>query len=144
MSLRAPEQYRRRVSVNGFSETKTQQHHLVDVNLPQMMIKYKRDGYFSHLAKNMAAFGDFAEVVDFQDAQNVMANAATEFEHVPPAIRARYGNDPIAFAEAAIDPENKQILMEMGFDASYLPDPALVRPPTEDGDVPPTTDTPDD
>jgi len=131
MSITTAAHQRRRISVDNFPETKTQQHHKDDVNLPRIMMRFKKEGVFHHVAKQMAAFGDFTDVVDFQEAQNIMAQARQTFLEVPPKIREKYNHDPMAFADAAMLPENKAELASMGFDTSYLPEPEPSAPPTD-------------
>lgn len=68
-------------------------------------------------------FGDFNGVDDYQSAIEVIRAAEAEFGKVPSHIRARFDNDPGAFASFCVDPANLPQLREWGL-ANPAPEPA--------------------
>lgn len=56
----------------------------------------------------------FANVFDFQTAQNAMLEARKSFMSVSASIRAKFGNDPQQFVEFCSKKENLGALREMG------------------------------
>lgn len=132
----------RRVSISKWPKSKTEQHHIADTHLPSIMIRYGEPAVYEMAAQRITGqYADLTGAPDFQEAQNCLAKARTEFEKIPAEIRAQFHNDPTWFADFASDPENKEALMELGFDASYLPDPVATLP-VEDIAAPPLTTEP--
>lgn len=66
------------------------------------------------------SYGDFAEVFDFQSAQNAIVDASRRFMAMPSKIRDRFNNDPQKFLEFCTDAENADDLRKMGL-ANPLP-----------------------
>lgn len=59
-------------------------------------------------------YGDFTNITDFQTAMNATARAREAFEQLPAEIRTKFGNDPAAYVDFCIDPDNKKELKKMG------------------------------
>ena len=59
-------------------------------------------------------YGDFDGIASFQDAMDRVRQAQENFMLIPADIRAKFGNDPGAFVEFAINPENLPELRKMG------------------------------
>lgn len=123
----------RRVKRMFEGESLTEQQHAIDVNLPGIMTRHEGTRVYAHVAAKMPQYGDFTDVPDFQEAQNRIAEAKQLFLELPARIRDEFRNDQDAFIKAASDPAQKERLTELGFDASYLPDPPQdVEPPEQD------------
>lgn len=83
----------------------------------------RRFGLTGQLPQNFTppTYGDFTEVSDFHTAMNAVAYARQQFDMIPAALRARFGNDPGAFVDFCSDPQNAGELEKMG----------LLKPPNE-------------
>lgn len=62
----------------------------------------------------MPLSGDFTEVVDFQTAQNLIANARQEFMSLPGNLRARFNNDPAQLIGFLDDEANREEAAKLG------------------------------
>lgn len=58
--------------------------------------------------------GDFADVVDFQSAMNVVRRAEESFMEMPAEVRAEFGNDPGRFVAFVNDPDNRVRAEKLG------------------------------
>ena len=74
----------------------------------------------THTAQYEGTYGDFTDALGFQEAQNVIAEAASMFETVPAQIREQFDNDPAKFLDFIQDDANREEMEEMGFDTSHL------------------------
>lgn len=59
-------------------------------------------------------FADVSEIGDYRSAVERVRAAEVEFMKLPPQVRGRFDNDPLAFVEFAVDPKNKRELQDMG------------------------------
>lgn len=58
--------------------------------------------------------GDYVGVTDYHSALNAVMAADEAFLQIPAEIRARFNNDPQAFHDFVVNPENGKELVEMG------------------------------
>lgn len=59
-------------------------------------------------------FGDFSEVQSYQDAQNQIAQAKSEFEHLPLDVRSKFNYSITKLMDYLDDPANAEEAKEMG------------------------------
>ncbi|WNK12497.1 MAG: internal scaffolding protein [Microvirus sp.] len=78
-------------------------------------------------------FADYEDVFDFQTAQNALIDAENQFMAMPAKVRKVFDNDPQAFFEYAINPENYDGLVELGLAKERIKEdtPAPVVTPKE-------------
>ena len=81
-----------------------------DVN--KIIDKYRKRGVVDHFAKHSLRYGDFTGP-DFQESQNLVADAWTIFEELPGHIRQQF-DSPEDFFTFAVDEENSEALEELG------------------------------
>lgn len=74
-------------------------------------------------------YGDFDGIDNYRDALEAVAQAETEFMQIPPEIRARFHNNPGAFAEFATNPANLPELKKMGLATPDAPPAPIPAPP---------------
>ncbi|AXL14620.1 internal scaffolding protein [Microviridae sp.] len=98
----------------------TEQSYKDECDIHQILRKYEKTGMVTHTAAYAGTYGDFVNSVDFQEAQNVIADAKTMFETVPSKIREQFYNDPAQFLEFIQNDDNRAEIEEMGFDTSHL------------------------
>lgn len=76
---------------------------------------------------NPPVFGDFSDVVDFQDALHLVHDAQAEFLQMPAKLRARFSNSPGELMAFLADPENHEESVRLGL-RNPPPPPAAVVP----------------
>ena len=132
----------------------TRQAHKDECDINVIMGKYLKNGLISHVNEYQGEYGDFA-AIDFHEAMNTVIEAQNMFETVPSEIREQFGNDPGAFLEFAVNPDNEERMQELGLvprpsdhptvqlakDSVAPPPapPAAPEDPPAEGDVPATT-----
>lgn len=66
-------------------------------------------------ATRQPLYGDFtSSASDFQEAQNLLADANTRFASLPSGLRARFSNDPASLLSFLEDPSNRQEAVKLG------------------------------
>lgn len=89
---------RRRVQLFCEKESKTQQNFKEDTDVKNILEKYTRTGELPKFYKE-PLYGDYSNVVDFQEAQNIIIKAKEQFEGLPSKIREKFSNSPEKFLE---------------------------------------------
>lgn len=100
----------------------TEQHHKDSCDMSLIMRRYEKTGAIDHIKQYKGEYLDMPSGTDFQTAMNVIAEANSMFETVPSNIRNKFRNDPAAYLDYMQDPKNKKAIIDMGLDASHLPD----------------------
>lgn len=59
-------------------------------------------------------YGDFSDITDFHTAMNATAKAKEAFDQLPAEIRSKFNNDPGAYVDFCLNPENREELKKMG------------------------------
>lgn len=101
-------------------ESMTEQSHKDECDIHNILRKYEKTGMITHTNQYAGTYGDFTNALDFQEAQNVIAEAASMFETVPSKIREQFDNDPAQFLDFIQNDDNREQIEEMGFDTSHL------------------------
>lgn len=102
----------------------TDQQYLKECDIDLILKRY-RAGEPLPVNTREGRFGDFSEVGEFADCMRRVNNAVADFEALPAAVRARFGNEPLAFYQFALNPSNREECVKMGI-AKELP-PADVK-----------------
>lgn len=63
---------------------------------------------------NAAVFQDVSDVPDFQTALNLVRESAQEFLRLPPAVRARFDNDPLNLVAFLDNEANREEAVSLG------------------------------
>lgn len=76
----------------------------------------KRFGIGHELPPNpkVPEYGDYTNIPDFHTAMNLVATTRENFEELPAAIRAKFDNDPTAYVDFCLNPDNREELKQMG------------------------------
>lgn len=107
------------ISFTGPSRTKQEFKDDCDINV--LMGKYLRTGQMDHVNHMLPQFEDVSEI-DYQAAQNLIADAKSMFLDIPSGIRARFDNDPGKLLDWVHDPRNAKEASDLGFlDLSKCP-----------------------
>lgn len=123
--------------------TLTEQHHKKDCDIHHIMKRFEETGIVNHVAKVQGRYENFLDAPNYQEAQNLIAEANSMFETVPARIRAKFANDPGQYVSFMTDPANIAEIQELGLDASHLkPLAESVQQLEPNGDIPPENDEP--
>ena len=58
--------------------------------------------------------GDFSDIGDYQSCLDRINRAEAEFSNLPSDIRSRFGNDPKAYVDFVLDPDNTDECIRLG------------------------------
>ncbi|WNK14624.1 MAG: internal scaffolding protein [Microvirus sp.] len=128
-----------RVTFTAFGEDKAMQNFIAECDINTILARYKATGILPEVRNAAPQYLD-ATAYDFQQAQDLVAEAQSVFYNMPSAIRARFDNDPAQLLEFVHNPANLAESVAMGFiDPSKLPPPpeAPATPPTASHTPPP-------
>lgn len=100
-----------------------EQAHKDECDMHFILRKQKKTGILNHTNQYAGTYGDFSTTPEYQEAQNLIADAASMFETVPAFIRAQFNNDAMQFVEFMQNPKNREDMHELGLDTSHLPQP---------------------
>lgn len=109
----------------------TKQSFKKDVNINNIMSRYKRTQVLDYVNSNPGIYGDFSDVTDYQGALNQIMAARELFESLPAEIRKNFDNDPAKFLDFADNPENETKMIEMGLLNAPEPAPEPAPAPLE-------------
>lgn len=113
---------RRRVQISFIDHpSMTEQSHKDEVDIQRIMRKFKKTGVLTHVAAHKGTYGDYASAPDYQEAQNIIANAKSLFESVPSHIRSDMDNDPQKFVDFMQNEDNRDAIEAYGLSSSHLP-----------------------
>lgn len=98
----------------------TEQNHTPECDINRIVKQYETSGILPEVEQE-PTYGD-ATGDDFQNAQNLVANAKSQFETLPPKIRTEFNNDVRQFLDFVSDPKtNLKRGQELGIFALYKP-----------------------
>jgi len=128
---------RRRVAIDEFEPTMTEQCHKDRCDMHNIMRQFEKTGLIEHTSRYAGKYMDMPNAPSFHEAMNTIAKAESMFETVPAKIRAKFHNDPAEYIEFMQDPKNYDAIKEMGLDPSHLPEPERpVERPQEPPELP--------
>jgi len=103
----------RRVQTLFKGPSLTKQADAKDADINNIMAKYERTGMLP-IVQGVPTYADFSNVASFQEAQNLIIEAAQAFEQLPAKVRKHFDNDPGAFLGAFEDPSRREELEGLG------------------------------
>lgn len=95
-----------------------------DINV--LMRRYIKHGVLPE-GRSVGTYGDFSEVGDYLEAQQILANATEQFASLPSTIRERFRNDPGEMLRFVADRGNLDEARKLGL-LKDEPDGAAVPP----------------
>lgn len=102
----------------------TQQSFKAETDINFIMDKYIKTGLAPIPVGGEPIFGDFTSGADYSEQQRNVADFATLFELLPPAVRTRFDNDAAKCIDFALQPENEAECIALGL----LPQKPVVPP----------------
>lgn len=127
-----------RVSVKFTKPSRAKQEFKAECDINNIMAKYARSGLIEHVNRYQGQYGDFTEVVDYQEALNMVSQAQSAFMSLPASIRTRFENDPGKYLAFVQDPGNSEELVRMGL-ATKRPETASTAASPPAATTPPAT-----
>lgn len=120
---------RKRVATVFQGETMTQQQFQEQVNVNNIMKKYKQTGTITHIRNaQQGVYADMASLPSYQEAMQTIVNANAAFEEVPAHIRQRFSHDPHQFMQFLANPQNDEEAIKLGLKIrrpAPKPDPVI-------------------
>jgi phage internal scaffolding protein len=118
--------YSRLKDVKFTMKTMAQQHFRDECNINTIMGRYERTGILVDplLQRQVKPeFGDFANLPDYQEAQNAIIEAHELFDNLPSSIRKRFDNSPARLLDFMADPDNLDEAIRLGIVSKPLEKP---------------------
>jgi len=92
----------------------TKQSFKDDCDVDKIIKNYSRTGDITLFTKSMGQSGDFSAVQDFHTAMNLVANASSQFNSLPSALRDRFNNSIPEFLSFMNDDKNIPEAIKLG------------------------------
>ncbi len=121
---------RTRSSFQTTGESLTQQSHATAADVRNIIKQYDRTGLIANVNKGIAQYGDYSEINEFSEAQQIVAKAKESFAELPSHIREQFNNNAGLFFEFATNPKNKEEMIRMGL--AKAPDTVVEVTPKSD------------
>ncbi len=104
---------RKRVCIDKMDPSKTDQSFKNEVNINNIIDRYKKTGLLPNFKERIPLFGD-ENTTTLYDAFQAVSNAQELFLELPVAIRKEMGHDPKNLESYLSNPENAETLLEYG------------------------------
>lgn len=91
----------------------TDPQYLRDCDINCILKDYKITGKLPEVAKP-GVFADVSRLGDFAEHMRVVNDGREHFAALPAEIRARFGNDPAAYFDFVVNPENQSECVRLG------------------------------
>lgn len=97
--------------------TLTQQHFKDEADINNIIAKFNRTGFLVDPLTSVTRqpmFGEFDNIPDFRETQNMIAMAKENFMELPSELRKRFHNDAVELLEFLQDENNKDEAIRLG------------------------------
>jgi phage internal scaffolding protein len=91
----------------------TEQHHLKECDVNNIIKKYDSTGILSHINQIEAKYGDMSGN-DYKTMLDTVMKARDDFNELPSKIRKRFRNNPEELLRFMEDPTNRKEAIELG------------------------------
>lgn len=92
----------------------TKQSFSEDCDINVIMARFEKTGVLPSSVNDSPRYGDFSDVVDYDESLRVVMEADEAFMSLPAKVRARFQNDPSELIEFVRDPANMQEARDLG------------------------------
>lgn len=103
-----------KVKVQFTTPGRTKQSHKDECDINYIMARFNKTGQLPDMIKRNPQYGDFSNPLTYQESQNVVIHAQTQFASLSAKVRERFGNNPQKFLEFAVDPKNGEEMVRLG------------------------------
>lgn len=108
-----PDGSKRVYTINN-EESRTQQQFKDDVDVNNIIAKYKKTGQIMHLNRKAGVYADLSNITDYATMVNQTFEAQKAFMTLPAEIRRRFDNDPGKLVAFLQDPKNLEEGIKLG------------------------------
>lgn len=104
----------KRKAFHPTGESLTQQHHVEQVKVQNIIKQYDNTGILAHVAQGVAHYGDYSQINEYKTSMDFVNSANESFMALPSHIREKFSNNAGEFFEFATNPKNEKEMVEMG------------------------------
>lgn len=97
-----------RVATVNAEKSRTQQQFKEQVDVNNIVAKYKKTGEWLHLTRKNGVYADVSNITDYRESLDKVMQANAAFASLPSSIRVRFDNDPNQLLNFLQDPNNYQ------------------------------------
>jgi len=116
------------LSLKCKDKSKTMQEFKDEVNINNIMSRYKKTGVVSHIMKDQPMFDDVSETMSYREALQLQITASENFIKLPAKVRARFRNDPAYLMDFLNNSNNYDEAVNLGLVDPKKPAPAQEPP----------------
>lgn len=131
-----------KVSIYFKNPSLTEQCHKNDCEIDVILKRYQQTGFLVNpleKSNRIPQFGDFSDLVGYQEQQNRLCKVKEHFEALPSQIRLMFGNDVGNYLQAMNDPARTEELIKLGLLKRATSD---VQTPSDTSPLSPSEKTP--
>lgn len=104
----------KRVQYFNVEPSLTKQSMSDECDINKIMERFEKTGILTHANDSSPRYGDFSDVVDYDESLRVVMDAEESFMSLPAKVRARFQNDPSELIEFVRDPANLNEAISLG------------------------------
>ena len=108
------------VSPHG-GKSLTDQQYRDECDIEKILKRFGVTGQLPPNTRGNGVSGDFSNIGDFQNCLDRINRAKDEFNALPSQIRDRFGNDPAAYVDFVLDPQNTEECVRLGLKEVHQP-----------------------
>jgi len=101
-------------TVKFTKKSKTQQSMMADCDINNIMKKFEQTGILPDMIKSNPQYGDFSDVMSYQEAMSLVVHANDQFASLSAKVRDRFNNDPKRFLAFCEDSNNREEMKILG------------------------------
>lgn len=116
---------RNKVTLDTGDVMMTKQSHKAECDIHNILKQYKKTGVINHITNRSALYADLPDVMDYQEAIEMVRTAQDGFGDLPAVVRDRFNNDPFFFLQALGDPSRRAEMVELGLIVAPKPDTTI-------------------
>lgn len=109
-----PEHERKAVKKYFTKPSRTKQSFKDETNINKIMGKWRQTGNIPNTTLQRPVYGDFTNAEDYMTSLNQVKEAQEIFDSLPHRVRRACDNDPAKLIALVEDPENEEMLRELG------------------------------
>lgn len=103
-----------RSDLGDFEPSLTRQEFAEECDINTIMAKYEASGAISHVNKAEPRYLDTTLYEGLQASMDAFREASVAFNSLPATVRREFDNDPQAFVDFAVNPDNLERMREWG------------------------------
>lgn len=103
-----------RVRTVSVLPSRTQQQFAEQVDVNNIVSKYKKTGEWLHLTRKQGVYADVSNITDYKESVDKVHMAHAAFAALPSALRNRFQNDPAQLLAFLQDPSNRDEAISLG------------------------------